>query len=39
MVMCGSAQKQKISTFTGNATRYKEAEDSKLNAAIDVYIN
>tara|TARA_B100000965_G_scaffold269868_1_gene228296 strand:+ start:12229 stop:12972 length:744 start_codon:yes stop_codon:yes gene_type:complete len=39
VVMCGSAQKQKISTFTGNATRYKEAEDSKLNAAIDVYIN
>ena len=39
VVMCGSAQKQKISTFTGNATRYKEAEDSKLNAAIDVYIS
>lgn len=39
IVMCGSAQKQKISTFTGNATRFKEAEDSKLNAAIDVYIS
>ena len=39
VVMCGSAQKQKISTFTGNATRFKEAEDSKLNAAIDVYIS
>ena len=39
VVMCGSVQKQKISTFTGNATRYKEAEDSKLNAAIDVYIS
>lgn len=38
VVMCGSAQKQKISAFTGNATRFKEAEDSKLNAAIDVYI-
>jgi len=38
VVMCGSAQKQKISTFTGNATRFKEAEDSKLNAAIDVYV-
>ena len=35
VVLCGSAQKQKMSTFTGNATRYKEAEDSKLNAAID----
>ena len=39
IVLCGSAQKQTISTFTGNATRYKEAEDSKLNAAIDVYIS
>jgi hypothetical protein len=39
VVLCGSAQKQKMSTFTGNATRYKEAEDSKLNAAIDVYIS
>tara|TARA_B100001287_G_scaffold268965_1_gene265876 strand:+ start:3197 stop:4189 length:993 start_codon:yes stop_codon:yes gene_type:complete len=39
IVMLGSAQKQKCSTFTGNATRFKEAEDSKLNAAIDVYIS
>jgi hypothetical protein len=39
VVLCGSSQKQTISTFTGNATRYKEAEDSKLNAAIDVYIS
>jgi len=39
VVLCGSAQKQTISGFTGNATRFKEAEDSKLNAAIDVYIN
>ncbi len=39
VVLCGSAQKQTISTFTGNATRYKEAEDSKGNAAIDVYIS
>ena len=39
VVMCGSAQKQKISTFTGNATRFKEAEDAKLSAAIDVYIS
>jgi hypothetical protein len=38
VVLCGSSNKQTISTFTGNATRYKEAEDSKLNAAIDVYI-
>ncbi len=39
MVMCGSAQKQKISTFTGNATRFKAAEDAKLSAAIDVFIS
>lgn len=37
IVMCGSAQKQKISTFTGNATRFKEAEDKKLSAAIDIF--
>jgi len=39
VVLCGSAQKQTISAFTGNATRYKEAEDAKLMAAIDVYIS
>ena len=39
MFYCGSFNKQTISAFTGNATRYKEAEDSKLNAAIDVYIS
>ena len=39
LVLCGSSQKQTISTFTGNATRYKEAEDSKLMAAIDVYVS
>ena len=39
VVLCGSSNKQTISTFTGNATRYKEAEDRKLNAAIDVYIS
>ena len=37
VVLCGSFNKQTISTFTGNATRFKEAEDSKLTAAIDVY--
>jgi hypothetical protein len=39
VVLCGSAQKQTISGFTGNATRYKEAEDAKLMAAIDVYVS
>jgi hypothetical protein len=39
VVICGPSQKQTISTFTGNATRFKGAEDSKLNAAIDVYVS
>lgn len=39
VVICGASQKQAISAFTGNATRFKEAEDSKINAAIDVYIS
>lgn len=39
IVICGPSQKQAISAFTGNATRFKEAEDSKINAAIDVYIS
>ena len=38
VVMCGSGTKAENIYFTGNATRFKEAEDSKLNAAIDVYI-
>lgn len=35
----GATQKQVASTFTGNATRYKEAEDKKLTAAVDVYVS
>lgn len=35
----GAAQKMTASSFTGNATRYKEAEDKKLVAAIDVYVS
>jgi len=37
LLMVGPAQKQVVSTFGGNATRFKEAEDSKLNASIDFY--
>jgi len=37
MLMVGPAQKQVVSTFQANATRFKEAEDSKLNASIAVY--
>jgi hypothetical protein len=39
IVLCGSSQKQTISTFTGNATRYKDATDGALNAAIDLYVS
>lgn len=36
-IMCGSFNKQVISGFTGNATRFKDAEDKRLVAAIDIY--
>jgi hypothetical protein len=36
-IMLGSFNKQKFSTFTGNATRQKDAMDKKLMAAIDIY--
>ena len=38
VIMMGPTQKQTFSTFTGNAQRNKLAEDSKLQASIDVYI-
>lgn len=38
-VLVGPSQKQTFSTFTGNSTRFKEAEDSQINAAVDVYIS
>lgn len=36
---CSGTQKIVISGFTGNATRFKKAEDKKLVAAIDVYVS
>ena len=39
IVMCGSSQKQTISTFTGNATKFQEVDDKKLTAAVDIYIS
>ena len=36
-IMVGSFNKQVISGFTGNATRFKGAEDKTLKAAIDIY--
>ena len=36
-ILVGSFVKQAISGFTGNATRFKGAEDARLQAAIDIY--
>lgn len=36
-IMVGSFNKQQLSTFTGNATRFKGAEDKTLVAAIEIY--
>lgn len=36
-IMCGPFNKQKISEFTGGATRIDDSEDMKLTAAVDVY--
>lgn len=37
MLMVGATQKQVVSTFTGNATRMKDAKDGQLQASISVY--
>lgn len=40
IVLCGSLVKQKISsTFTGSATKYKEVDDKKVVAAVDIYVS
>jgi len=39
IVMCGSGQKQKISTFTGNATKFQDVDAKRLTAAVDIYIS
>lgn len=36
-IMLGAFNKRTFSTFTGNATRFKGAEDRKLMAGIDIY--
>src|SRR5262249_18464716 len=35
----GAFNKTQISGFSGNATRFKKAEDQKLIASIDVYVS
>lgn len=39
VIMMGASQKQTFSTFTGNATRNKDAEDKRLVASVDVYVS
>lgn len=39
VVICGAGVKQEISTFTGNATKYKDIKDKTLSAAIDIYVS
>jgi hypothetical protein len=35
----GAYNKRVASTFTGNATRYRDADDKKVVAAVDVYVS
>lgn len=39
VIMCGPVNKQRISAFTGNATRFDRSEDKRLVAAIDIYVS
>jgi len=40
IVLCGSAVKQKISsTFTGSATKFKNVDDKKVVASVDLYVS
>lgn len=39
IVMVGGANKQVVSSFTGNSTRFDVGEDKSLTAAVDVYIS
>jgi len=40
LVLCGSGVKQKISsTFTGSATKFKNVDDKKVVAAVDIYVS
>ena len=38
LVIAGSFNKRRLSTFTGNATKTKDIEDKKVVAAVDVYV-
>ena len=38
-ICLGAFNKRKMSAFTGNATRYVDAMEQELNAAIDIYVS
>lgn len=39
MLVCGPFNKQAVSAFTGNSTRFDKGEDKRLVSAIDVYVS
>lgn len=39
ILMVGAAQKQVVSTFTGNATRMDDSSDKTVYASVDVYVS
>lgn len=39
MILLGSAAKRKLTAFTGNATRFKDADDRSIVNAVDVYVS
>lgn len=39
MILAGSFNKRAITGFTGNATRYKDADDRSVVNAVDVYVS
>jgi len=39
LIMLGASQRQTFSTFTGNSTRFDQAEDRKVVATVDVYVS
>ena len=39
MIMVGPFNKAKITTFVGNATKYKDVQDKKIINAVDVYVS
>jgi hypothetical protein len=39
MIVAGPFNKQSVSAFTGNSTRFDRGEDKRLVSAIDVYVS